>query len=181
MHKMGKWLLGYSLLLYTLTHIKTICNMNKIKELIDSGVITTEQVLRYADDYYINMIPEQMREEMINDEWTTRPEGYDDFYPQLPTEKYPEYVVVSTSYDMEETFAFPGNEHGVITNFGEIAALARRWCTENGTESDYNWEKHDLVIKQLHTDEHVYTFVEDIEGGPCAQSLWKKVIINKEA
>ena len=167
MHKMGKWLLGNSLLLYTLTHIKTICNMSKIQELIDSGVITTEQVLRYADDYYINTYQEQA--------------DYDDFYPQLPTEQYPEYVVVSTSYDAEETFAFPSNEHGVITNFGEIAALARRWCTEDGTESDYDWEKHDLVIKQLHTDEHVYTFVEDIEGGPCTQSLWKKVIINKEA
>lgn len=150
--------------------------MSKIQELIDSGVITTEQVLRYADDYYINMIPEQM-----DDEWTTRPEGHDDFYPGLPTEKYPEYVVVSTSYDMEETFAFPGNEHGVITNFGEIAALARRWCTENGTESDYDWEKHDLVIEQLYTKEHKYYFVEFLEGGPCKQTLWRKKIIDKEA
>lgn len=155
--------------------------MSKIQELIDSGVITTEQVLRYADDYYINMIPEQMRDEIVDDEWTKRPEGCDDFYPQLSTEHYPEYVVVSTSYDAEETFAFPGDKDGVITSFGEIAALARRWCTENGTESDYDWENHDLVIRQLYTGEHVYTFVKHIEGGPCAQSLWKKVILNKEA
>lgn len=140
--------------------------MDKIQELIDSGVITTEQVLRYADDYYINTYQEQ---EDYDDD--------DDFFPQLPTEQYPEYVVVSTSYGAAETFAFPADEKGVITSFGEIAALARRWCTETGAESDYDWERHDLVIRQLYTDEHVYTFVEDIEDGPCKQTLWKKEIL----
>lgn len=37
---------------------------------------------------------------------------------------YPEYVVVSTSYDAEETFVFPADENGEITDFEQIASSA---------------------------------------------------------
>ena len=139
--------------------------MSKIQELIDSQVITLQDVLIYAEEHNCK----EMQYQHDNDaEW-------EDDFKCLPSEKYPDYVVVSTSYDAEETFAFPADDQGVITNFGEIAALARRWCTDNGTESDYDWERHDLVIQQLFTDEHKYMFVNDLPGKPCKQSLWKKV------
>lgn len=124
---------------------------NKVQELIDSGVITVEQVLRYADDYYINTYQEQM--------------DYNDDSPM--TVPYPEYVVVSTSYDVEETFAFPANEDGEITNYGEIASSALRWGHED-------WEDQTKVISSLDTNEHKYFFVKELSSSPCVQSLWKK-------
>ena len=123
---------------------------DKIQELIDSGVITTEQVLRYADDYYINTYQEQM--------------DYDDSSPIIVP--HPEYVVVSTSYDAEETFAFPANEKGEITDFGEIASSASRWGHED-------WEDQTKVIRLLDTNDHKYFFVKELSSSPCVQSLWK--------
>jgi len=123
---------------------------DKIQELIDSGVITTEQVLRYADDYYINTYQEQM--------------DYDDSSPIIVP--YPEYVVVSTSYGAEETFAFPANENGEITDFGEIASSASRWGHED-------WENQEEVIRSLNTNDHKYLFVKELSSSPCVQSLWK--------
>ncbi len=123
---------------------------DKIQELIDSGVITTEQVLRYADDYYINTYQEQM--------------DYDDSSPIIVP--HPEYVVVSTSYDAEETFAFPANENGEITDFGEIASSASRWGHED-------WEDQTKVIRLLDTNDHKYFFVKELSSSPCVQSLWK--------
>ena len=129
---------------------------DKIQELIDSGVITTEQVLRYADDYYINTYQHTMDYDDIPS--TTEIE-----FEKVP---YPEYVVISTSYDAEETFAFPANENGEITDFGEIASSASRWGHED-------WENQEEVIRSLNTNDHKYLFVKELSSSPCVQSLWK--------
>jgi hypothetical protein len=56
--------------------------------------------------------------------------------------QYPEYVVASTSFEMKETYVFPSNEDGVITDFNEIAAIAERY-------GDENWSNPSVVMQKL--------------------------------
>ena len=67
-------------------------------------------------------------------------EEYDEEY--YAPYQYPEYVIASTSDDMEETYVFPSNEAGVITDFNELASIAKRF-------GDEHWSDHDLVMQQL--------------------------------
>jgi hypothetical protein len=43
---------------------------------------------------------------------------------------------------MEETYVFSSNEAGVITDFNELASIAKRF-------GDEHWSDHDLVMQQL--------------------------------
>jgi hypothetical protein len=43
---------------------------------------------------------------------------------------------------MRETYVFPSNETGVITDFNELASIAKRF-------GDEHWSDHGLVMQQL--------------------------------
>jgi len=163
---------------YTYTHIKTICNVKTIQELIDSGVITTEQVLRYADDYYISTYQEHWTDlNLPYEQELAEKMDYEGGYRErpdipFPTCRYPEYVVVSTNYDVKETMVFPADERGKIIDFGDILCHSEEWHV--------SWEDQTTVVSCLNTDEHTYRLVRHITREPspipCLQTLWKKEI-----
>jgi hypothetical protein len=76
--------------------------------------------------------------------------------------QYPEYVIASTSDDMEETYVFPSDEAGVITDFNELASIAKRF-------GDEHWSDHDLVMQQLPD----YQFVKQTA---LNRTLYKQII-----
>ena len=49
-------------------------------------------------------------------------------------DEFPEYIIASTSYKLEETYIFQANENGEIHDFGEYGGLAKRWGDENWTD-----------------------------------------------
>ena len=69
----------------------------------------------------------------------------------------PEYVVLSTNFEMKETFVFPSNEKGVIESAPEITSLSRRW---DGTDDYLDTEK---VLQALtEVTGHQYVLVEEV-------------------
>lgn len=78
--------------------------------------------------------------------------------------KLPEFLVLSTSLEKRETFAFEGNAEGVIQNYHEHGAMADR----NG---DLQWYRHQVLINRI---DHRYQKVRDIPAPPSLrQTLWK--------
>ena len=82
----------------------------------------------------------------------------------------PEYVILSTAHEVEETFVFPANEHGDITSISEIVGLAKRW------DKTDDYLDTDKVLKALNeVTGHGYTFVEKIfEDISNKQLLYKR-------
>ena len=69
----------------------------------------------------------------------------------------PEYVVLSTAHEVEETYVFPANEHGNITSISEIVGLSQRW------DKTDDYLDTDKVLKALNeVTGHEYVFVKKI-------------------
>ena len=107
-----------------------------------------EETDLYSVAFYINGMLEEVHQEMYSsEEDQLEEESWRELYESETLEdnipyQYPEYVIASTSDDMEETYVFPSNEAGVITDFNELASIAKRF-------GDEHWSDHDLVMQQL--------------------------------
>jgi len=79
------------------------------------------------------------------------------------------YVIASTSYLANETYIFPADETGKITDYGEIGGVAERWgCSF--------WEDHDLTMNEVFGPDHKYEQVDmRISGHNGPQTLYKLV------
>jgi len=86
-------------------------------------------------------------------------------------DEYPEYIIASTSYKLEETYVFQADENGEIHDFGEYGGLAKRWGDENWTD----W--YSAVDKTFGEGE--YQFVRRIESGNAGviHILFKRITI----
>ena len=72
-------------------------------------------------------------------------------------DEYPEYIIASTSYKLEETYVFQANEEGEIYDFVEYGGLAKRW-------GDENWTDYYIAVDRAF-GEGKYQFVRRIEPG----------------
>lgn len=153
--------------------------MNKIQELIDNGVITKYDVINYC-----NMLTDEYDEQMINqaqeDDDMDYQEGdidpeedRNELLEDIVSGEYnpdPEYVILSTSHEMKETYVFGSNEKGRITYGCEITGLAKRW------DKTDDYLDTDKVLKALNeVTGHGYTFVEKVwDDAQNLQLLYKR-------
>ena len=83
-----------------------------------------------------------------------------------PANPSPEYIVVSTSFELKETYVFEGNEQGEIVHWGEIVGTAERF-------GDKKWQSHEYAVSQM---EGVYDKVKHIcHNEYHHQTVWKKM------
>ena len=82
----------------------------------------------------------------------------------------PQYVVLSTAYEVRETYVFPADKDGNITSISEIVGLAKRWDKTDDYLDTFK------VLKALNeVTGHGYTFVEKIfEDISNKQLLYKR-------
>ena len=83
-----------------------------------------------------------------------------------------EYVLVSTSKSMQETYVFPADEEGNILKLRILAEVA-------GTEEDkLIWMDHQFAVEMLSINTgHTYGFIKFIESGQgnmITQRLYKR-------
>ena len=150
-----------------------------VQQLIDEGMITSMDVLEYAqqfmdgvdayddeqiDDYfeYDPTMSEYPEEERYTDEEVHLAQGHirsDD----------PEYIVASTSYKVEETYIFESNEKGEVVDLGEYGGLAKRW-------GDDNWINYYTAVDNVFGEDK-YEFVRRIESGKSGVThiLFKRI------
>jgi hypothetical protein len=145
----------------------------KIQSLLDGGFISINDVLEYAQDYMdaCNQLDDECfkyepeyqmtQEEMDYERMQALESMYEapeyDGAGYTQRDEYPEYIIASTSYKLEETYIFQANENGEIHDFGEYGGLAKRWGDENWTD----W--YSAVDKTF--GEGKYQFVRRIEPG----------------
>jgi len=151
----------------------------KVQQLINDGMITSMDVLEYAqqfmdgvdayddeqiDDYFEHdpTMPAYPEEERYTDEEVHLAQGHfrsDD----------PEYIVASTSYKLEETYIFESNEKGEVVDLGEYGGLAKRW-------GDDNWINYYTAVDNAF-GEGKYRFVRRIESGKSGVThiLFKRI------
>ena len=84
-----------------------------------------------------------------------------------------EYVLVSTSKSLQETYVFPADDKGDIQKLEILAEVA-------GTESDKDiWMDHQFAVEMLSINTgHEYGFVKFIENGQgnmITQRLYKRI------
>lgn len=135
--------------------------MEKIKELINNGTLTIDDVLEYArqyeqaadryyedeynpDDYsfYQLCLEEQEAEKikMVEDMYT------DDYYNEPTYSMHsanPEYIVASTVRHLEETLIFESNKDGYITSYDDYSGIAERWTP------GIDWTDSDLAVNTV--------------------------------
>jgi len=70
-----------------------------------------------------------------------------------------EYVLVSTSYDANETYIFPANANGEVTHWGEIGGIAERW-------DDEDWASNELAMERV--------FGYDAKDFKIVKTMWGK-------
>jgi hypothetical protein len=157
----------------------------KIQCLIDGGFISAEDVIEHAaylenqmNYYYEQYADEQGYDEYIGDDDIEDKYGQDEpDYPfDLDNERSddPEYIVASTSYNMEETYIFEANEKGEILNYGEYGGLCKR-------HGDQSWSCRDYAVDVIFPGK--YERVEDFgqigDNSNVFHSLYKKITNEK--
>lgn len=149
--------------------------MNKIQELINNGTITREDIIDFiTDEYDQQMIDQAQEEDDDYQEGDIDPkEDRDELLESIISGKHdpdPEYVVLSTSHHMKETYVFGSDDKGNITSWSEIAGLAQRW---DKTDDYLNTFK---VLKALNeVTGHGYTFVKELcDNREHKQLLYKR-------
>ena len=82
----------------------------------------------------------------------------------------PEYVILSTANEAEETYVFPADKDGNITSISEIVGLAKRW-----DKTDDYLDTFKVLQALNEVTGHGYTFVEKIyEDISNKQLLYKR-------
>ena len=105
--------------------------MNKIQELINQGVITRDDVIDFVTNEYDELMIAQAQEDDddYQDGDIDPAEDRDELLESIINKEHdpdPEYVILSTSHYMKETYVFPANESGKFTSSFEIVGLAQR-------------------------------------------------------
>lgn len=153
----------------------------KIQSLLDGGFISIEDVLEYAqahmdgvDQYDDEQIDKYEPDFNFDYEMSEEEKEYermrmlDDMYgddegPEYDgagfteRDEFPEYIIASTSYKLEETYIFQANENGEIHDFGEYGGLAKRW-------GDVDWINYYGAVNKTF-GEGKYIFDRRIESG----------------
>lgn len=149
--------------------------MSKIQELINQGVITRDDVIDFITDQYDQQMIDQAQEDDDDyQEGDIDPkEDRDELLESIINRKHdpdPQYVVLSTSHHMKETYVFGSDDKGNITSWSEIAGLAQRW---DKTDDYLNTFK---VLKALNeVTGHGYTFVKELcDNREHKQLLYKR-------
>ena len=161
--------------------------MSKIQELIDQGVITKYDVINYwnmlTDEYDEQMIAQAQEEDDMDyqegdidftkDFDKLLVENRNELFKDIISGEYnpdPQYVVLSTSHYMKETYVFGSDENGNITSWSEITGLAKRW------DSTDNYLDTEKVLEALNeVTGHSYTFVKDLcDNREHKQLLYKR-------
>lgn len=70
-----------------------------------------------------------------------------------------EYVLVSTSYNANETYIFKANADGEVTNWGDLGGLAERW-------GDEDWANSNLAMETV--------FGDDAKDFKIVKTMWGK-------
>jgi hypothetical protein len=132
----------------------------KIKELIANGTITHDDVMEYLDDC-------EQQSDSQDSIWDLDV----DTNPYLPDS---EYVLISTSEELEESYVFPCDELGNISSGDTLAEVTKRFLK---TQDLNAWKDMDYVLENLtantgHTYEYVKHVFVDIAG--IIQKLYKR-------
>ena len=164
--------------------------METIKKLIQSGLISHDEIMEYIRDYHesIDWEADQMEdsEEHYLDWNDDDPDHAGEdvsgtfeepklLYRALFPERKPhpddkgmdtEYVLLSTAYKMKETYVFPSNKDGEHLSWEEMVALAERYAKYDDYEKEDDWLDTDKVLAKLmkfsgHTYELVKSLYED--------------------
>ena len=149
--------------------------MNKIQELIDQGVITRDDIIDFVtDEYDQQMIDQAQEEDGDYQEGDIDPaEDRDELLESIINGEHdpdPEYVILSTSHYMKETYVFPANESGKFTSSFEIVGLAQRW-----DKTDDYLDTFKVLQALNEVTGHGYTFVEKLlEDDQNKQLLYKR-------
>lgn len=152
--------------------------MSKIQELINQGVITRDDVIDFITDQYDELMIAQAQEDYDDMDYQDGDidpaEDRDELLESIISGEYnpdPEYVVVSTSHHMKETYVFGSDENGNITSFSEITGLAERW---DKTDDYLNTVK---VLQALtEVTSHGYTFIKQL----CDNSTHKQLLYKRD-
>ena len=158
--------------------------MSKIQELINQGVITRDDVINFITNEYDELMIAQAQEDyddqqMINEaqkeyDDMDYQEDRDELLESIINRKHdpdPQYVVLSTSHHMKETYVFGSDDKGNITSWSEIAGLAQRW---DKTDDYLNTVK---VLQALtEVTGHGYTFIKQL----CDNSTHKQLLYKRD-
>ena len=151
--------------------------METIKKLIQSGLITHSDVMEYVRDYHENIDWEADQMEDNPEEhyldWSDDSDNQDDciikdlFSKERshPDDKGSdtEYVLLSTSYEMKETYVFPSNKEGQHVSWLEMVGLAERYTKYDDSIKKDDWLDTDKVLaKLMKCSGHTYEFVEKL-------------------
>ena len=153
--------------------------MNKIQELINNGTITRSDIIEFITDEYDQQMIDQAQEDYDDMDYQDGDidpaEDRDELLESIISGEYdpdPQYVVVSTSYYMKETYVFGSDENGNITSSSEITGLAERWDKTN----DY---LNTVKVLQALTEVtgHGYTFIKQL----CDNSTHKQLLYKRDS
>lgn len=159
----------------------------KIQELIDNGTIRLIDVLAYANDYmleqsyqyemdrYVEPDPEpeyeMTQEEMEYEQRRLLDERFEE---QLMMDEqrpmFPEYIIASTSYKLEETMLFEADADGRILNYCDYGSIRKITVGEN------HWQNKELAIASSFPYNVNYYLIRDLDtkDDMVNQSLYKR-------
>ena len=106
--------------------------------------MTKEELIN--DDHDGLNIPETRDEQWFLDTLNESELAPEEYYEKSSN---PEYLIASTSYDVNETYIFEADADGNIISFDEYGGLAERW-------GDSNWEDHEAAIKTISGHNHYH-------------------------
>lgn len=147
----------------------------KIQSLLDGGFISISDVLEYAqqymdgvDKYDDEQIDKYYQEEYMQEEYIQQDYDHTLEWPDSMPSLDPEYIIASTSYNMEETYVFEANENGQITNYSEYSGITKRF----GCDDWHDYYK--AVVVAFGKDK--YQFVRRLDTlSEVAHFLFKRV------
>ena len=148
---------------------------SRIEQLMESGQLTVEEVMEYAqkhmdavdqyddiEQYFdqYNMEYEQAEHERMMYSQDMYGQEEQDMYgndmPQHIRSSNPEYIIASTSFRAEETYVFEATSDGKLLDSGEYGGLAKRWGVND-------WQNHQLAVREAM--DNPYRFEREIQTG----------------
>ena len=153
--------------------------MNKIQELINNGTITRSDIIEFVTNEYDELMIAQAQEDYDDMDYQDGDidpaEDRDELLESIINKEYdpdPEYVILSTSHYMKETYVFPANESGKFTSSFEITGLAQRW-----DKTDDYLDTFKVLQALNEVTGHGYTFVKEL----CDNSTNKQLLYKRDA
>ena len=163
--------------------------MEVVKRFIQCGLISHSEIMEYVRDYHesIDWEADQMDQNPEDHSFDFCDDSFKDDFgidvsgtseePKLlyralfPEEgSHPddkgldtEYVLLSTSYEMKETYVFPSNKEGQHLCWSEMVGLAERYTRYDDSIKKDDWLDTDKVLaKLMESSGHTYEFVEKL-------------------